>query len=122
MSRSAKSLRSFEQQQKQLLAQHFGNQRVHRAQATLRKRQPRIVTSEEPVNFAVQSKEPRFVNVNLGSPTVSKDKRPDLDSAAGISAGLLGTAALVAPAVAPVAVAAGLGYGTYKLGQSLKLW
>ncbi len=106
MSRSAKSLRTFEQQQKQLLAQHFGNQRVQRAQATLRKRQPRIVTTEEPVNFAVQP----------------KDKRPDLDSAAGISAGLLGTAALVAPAVAPVAVAAGLGYGTYKLGQSLKLW
>lgn len=115
MSRSAKSLRSFEQQQKQLLAQHSGSQRVRRAQATLRKRQPKIVTSGnqdwvdvplESVNFAVQP----------------KDKRPDLDSAAGISAGLLGTAALVAPAVAPVAVAAGLGYGTYKLGQSLKIW
>ncbi len=67
-----------------------------------------IIKKTEPVNFAVQPSQP--------------SRRPDLDAAAGVTAGLLGTAAIAAPVLAPAAVAAGLGYGTYKLGQSLSLW
>jgi hypothetical protein len=64
-----------------------------------------INAPDSPVNFAVE-----------------RSPGPNFDAAAGISTGLLGTAALAAPALVPAAVAAGLGYGTYKLGQSLSLW
>jgi len=56
---------------------------------------------------------------NVSAPVSS---RPAIDEIAGGSLGILGGAAILAPAVAPVAAAAGIGYGAYKLGQSFKLW
>ncbi len=44
------------------------------------------------------------------------------DAAAASGVSLLGAASLAAPAVLPFAAAAGVGYGAYKLGQSLSLW
>jgi len=37
-------------------------------------------------------------------------------------AGILGAASTVAPILAPVAAAAGVGYGVYKLGHTFDLW
>jgi hypothetical protein len=45
---------------------------------------------------------------------------PENVASAGVSA--LGAATLAFPALAPVAAAAGIGYGIYKLGDSLNLW
>jgi hypothetical protein len=36
--------------------------------------------------------------------------------------GLIGAATAAAPVLAPVAAAAGIGYGIYKLGESFSLW
>ncbi len=47
---------------------------------------------------------------------------PNFDAAAASGVSLLGAASLAAPAVLPFAAAAGVGYGAYKLGQSLSLW
>ena len=81
--------------------------RVESYENRRRKRLGEVVNApSEPVNFAVEAQR----------------RQPDLDAAAGTTVGLLGTASLVNPAIAPVAVAAGLGYGAYKLGQSLSLW
>lgn len=51
-----------------------------------------------------------------------KPRSLNLDSAAASGVSLLGAASLAAPAVLPFAAAAGVGYGAYKLGQSLSLW
>jgi hypothetical protein len=40
----------------------------------------------------------------------------------GAGATALGSASLVAPALAPVAAGLGVGYGLYKIGEGLKLW
>jgi hypothetical protein len=40
----------------------------------------------------------------------------------GAGSALAGSAAIAAPALAPVAAGLGVGYGVYKLGQSLKFW
>ncbi len=40
----------------------------------------------------------------------------------GQASGALGAASAFAPALAPVAAAAGLGYGIYKLGHSFDIW
>ncbi len=53
---------------------------------------------------------------------IQSRKGPNFDSVASAGLGLLGTAASAAPVLAPVALAAGIGYGTYKLGQSFNLW
>ncbi len=44
------------------------------------------------------------------------------DAAFTAAEGLLGAASIYAPAIAPVAAVAGIGYGVYKLGESFKLW
>jgi hypothetical protein len=44
------------------------------------------------------------------------------DSALSTGVGILGAASLAAPALAPFAAAAGVGYGVYKLGETFKLW
>lgn len=54
---------------------------------------------------------------NVSAPAV-----PNYDSAAASGVGLLSAATLAAPALLPVAAAAGIGYGTYKIGQALSLW
>ncbi len=48
--------------------------------------------------------------------------RVDPANAVGAAAGVAGAASIVAPAFLPVAAALGVGYGTYKLGESLNLW
>jgi hypothetical protein len=51
------------------------------------------------------------------------DKRVDtITDAASASVGILGSASLLNPALAPLAATAGLGLGIYKLGESFKLW
>lgn len=58
--------------------------------------------------------------VNLG---VERQRQaPNLDSAASAGIGILGAASLAASSLVPVAAAAGIGYGVYKLGESFKLW
>jgi hypothetical protein len=44
------------------------------------------------------------------------------DQTAQQGLGILGAASLAFPAIAPVAAAASVGYGVYKLGESFKLW
>ncbi len=44
------------------------------------------------------------------------------DAAANAGIGVLSAASLAAPAILPFAAAAGIGYGTYKLGQALSIW
>ena len=51
-----------------------------------------------------------------------KRQSPNLDSAASAGIGILGAASLAASSLVPVAAAAGIGYGVYKLGESFKLW
>lgn len=53
---------------------------------------------------------------------VSAPAAPNYDAAAVSGISILGSASLAAPALLPVAAAAGIGYGTYKLGQALSLW
>ncbi len=45
-----------------------------------------------------------------------------VDSVAQPALGILGSAALLNPALAVPAAAAGIGYGVYKLGNTFKLW
>jgi len=40
----------------------------------------------------------------------------------GTTAGILGAASVAAPALAPVAAVAGVGYGVYKLGETFHWW
>lgn len=56
---------------------------------------------------------------NVSAPAVPSR---NLDSAAASGISILGAASLAAPTLLPFAAAAGVGYGTYKLGQSLSLW
>ncbi len=44
------------------------------------------------------------------------------DDFLGAGVGLIGAASVAATSLAPVAAAAGIGYGVYKVGQSLSLW
>lgn len=53
---------------------------------------------------------------------VKSVKTVDFGDALGASSGIIGAASLLNPALAPAAAAAGIGYGTYKLGQSFNLW
>lgn len=67
-----------------------------------------FATPGQPINLGVVRNQPaRVVNA---------------DGAATAGLGLLGAAAVAAPAIAPVAAAAGVGYGIYKLGESFNLW
>jgi hypothetical protein len=47
---------------------------------------------------------------------------PQVGDILGAGATALGSASLVAPALAPVAAGLGVGYGLYKIGEGLKLW
>lgn len=48
--------------------------------------------------------------------------RSNLGDQLGAATGVISGAAFFNPALAPAAAAAGIGYGTYKLGQSFNLW
>lgn len=49
-------------------------------------------------------------------------RRAAIDSAVAPAVGIAGSAALLNPALVPVAAGLGIGYGVFKLGESLKLW
>lgn len=59
---------------------------------------------------------------NVSAPAVVAPRPVNTDEALAAGTGLLGTAALAAPVLAPAAIAAGVGFGTYKLGQALHIW
>lgn len=46
----------------------------------------------------------------------------NVDQVATTSLGILGSASLLNPTLAPIAAAAGLGYGAYKLGETFHFW
>jgi hypothetical protein len=48
--------------------------------------------------------------------------RTVVESSATARIGILGSAALLQPELLPVAAAAGIGYGIYKLGESFNFW
>lgn len=56
------------------------------------------------------------------SARTSRNNSVDTTGAAAAGLSTLGAASLAFPALAPVAAAAGIGYGLYKLGDSLNLW
>ena len=75
-------------------------------------------------NYAKSSRPSTYVNKSS-----SAQKRRDIVGGVGgalstIAGAAATSPALVAayPAVAPVAVGLGIGYGVYKLGESFKLW
>jgi hypothetical protein len=74
------------------------------------------IIQDKPSVFDFTDGEPRQRNQNLGV------KRYDPGEAAGALTGIASAAALVNPALLPVAAAGGIGYGVYRLGQSFKLW
>lgn len=54
--------------------------------------------------------------------TSAQARRNVIDSTVGPLAGIAGGAALLNPAVLPVAAGLGIGYGAYKLGEGLGIW
>ncbi len=88
--------------------------------------------------FLSPSRLQKFVDVDLGVERSAKfktigtpeqhltsagaERRAAIDSVAAPIAGIAGAAALASPALLPVAAAAGIGYGAFKLGESLKIW
>lgn len=45
-----------------------------------------------------------------------------IEDSIGAATSIVGAASYFNPVLAPVAAAGAIGYGTYKLGQSLRLW
>lgn len=61
---------------------------------------------------------------NVSAPAVSSGaaRRAAIDNVAGPLAGIAGGAALLSSTALPVAAGLGIGYGVFKLGESLRLW
>lgn len=53
---------------------------------------------------------------------VQRSQAPNVDQAITSSIGIASAASSLVPALLPVAAAAGVGYGIYKLGKSFQVW